>query len=79
MSYIKDSNRKRKKIEGDTYTIATFDLPFETDKTTLTNKLLNKGYKLYFRNGIKTLVKGDDVIKIGTQPVKNEEKKDGNN
>jgi len=79
MSYIKDSRRKRKKIDGDSNYIATYDLPYEANKQSLTNKLLNKGYRLYIRNGIKTLIKGDDIVKIGTQPVKNEEKKDGNN
>jgi len=64
MSYLKDSKRKRRKIDGDSNYIATYDLPYEGDKTTLTNQLLNKGYRLYIRKGIKTLVKGDDTVEI---------------
>jgi len=55
---------KRRSHQLDSNTIATYDLSYETDKTTLKHKLLNQGYKLYIINGKRILKKDDDIIEI---------------
>ena len=55
--------RKRKKREGDSLMIATFDLDYKP-KITRSTELLKQGYNLRFENGVKILTKGTDVIKI---------------
>ena len=58
MTYTRLPNRKKAKRQGDSYSIATFDLPYETDKKSKKNKLLSQGYRLYIRDG-KTILEKD--------------------
>ncbi len=64
MSYLKESKRKRRKIEGDTNYISTFGLNYKP-KPTRTTELLNKGYRMFIRGDNYEFEKrGEDKIII---------------
>ena len=64
MTYTRLPNRKKAKRQGDSFSVSTFDLPYETDKTSLKHKLFGQGYRLYIKDG-KTIMKKDkDVVEV---------------